>query len=149
MKISGSTPAKPTSAIQRRKGASSTSATSDDFLGILGGVESASSATAPSPVSDIQPISTVGALLSLQEMPDEEIQNRKAYQQSKQTIDTLETLRQSLLTGRVPPHVLRDLQHMVRSQKHQGTDPKLQAIVDDIELRAAVELAKLEMASNG
>lgn len=148
MKISGNNPIKPGS-VQRKKDPNSASSLqgSDDFLSILG----SGTATAPAaeqPISDVQPINTVSALLTLQEMPEDEVANRKAITHSRTTLETLETLRHSLLMGNVPVHVLRELDRMVSNhRKLAATDPKLKEILDDIELRAAVELAKLEMAS--
>ena len=147
MKISGTNPVRP-STVQRKKGASESSSTqsADDFLSILGGGTSVSVSN-DQPISDVQPISSVGSLLTLQEMPEDELSNRKAIMHSKTTLETLEKLRHSLLMGSVPAHVLHDLNRMVNSQRHLAVDPKLKEILDDIELRAAVELAKLEKAS--
>jgi RecB family exonuclease len=80
-------------------------------------------------------------------MPEDELSNRKAIMHSKTTLETLEKLRHSLLMGSVSANVLNDLNRMVNSQRHLAVDPKLKEILDDIELRAAVELAKLEKAS--
>lgn len=48
-----------------------------------------------------------------------------------------------LLLGRVPLDRLKDLLKVVDSRRTAFTDPKLTAILDEIELRAKVELAKL------
>jgi hypothetical protein len=85
-------------------------------------------------------------LLALQEISEEDIQRRKLVQQGKSMIDTLERLRQQLLIGTLPPHLLRDLHRQLSLHRQTTADPELNALIDDIELRAAVELAKLEMA---
>ena len=41
----------------------------------------------------------------------------------------------------------RAVRRAVRDQREQTDDPNLEAVLDDIELRAAVEMAKLEQAS--
>jgi hypothetical protein len=68
-------------------------------------------------------------------------------QESQGTIEALETLRLALLSGSVPEHLLHTLTKVVALQKQRVDDPRLMSIIEDIELRAAVELAKLERAS--
>ena len=58
-------------------------------------------------------------------------------------LDKLEEIRLGLLLGTIPQSRLEQLAHLVRAQREQVNDPKLTAILDEIELRAAVELAKL------
>ena len=58
-------------------------------------------------------------------------------------LDELEQIRLGLLLGQIPRARLEQLAQMVRARREQLDDPKLIAILDDIELRAAVELAKL------
>jgi hypothetical protein len=58
-------------------------------------------------------------------------------------LDELEQIRLGLLLGQIPQARLEQLAQMVRARREQLDDPKLIAILDDIELRAAVELAKL------
>ncbi|NBR29945.1 MAG: hypothetical protein EBT83_16285 [Betaproteobacteria bacterium] len=61
-------------------------------------------------------------------------------------LDALEQLRDGLLSGSLPVATLRNLERMVAQERALVSDPKLNAVLDDIELRAAVELAKLEMS---
>ena len=58
-------------------------------------------------------------------------------------LDELEQIRLGLLLGQIPRARLEQLAQMVRARREQLDDLKLIAILDDIELRAAVELAKL------
>lgn len=58
-------------------------------------------------------------------------------------LDRLEEVRRGLLLGSVPKARLAELARMVRSKREAGVDPHLSAILDEIELRAEVELAKL------
>ena len=48
--------------------------------------------------------------------------------------------------GTLPFSTIRQLEDLVSEQRTHATDPLLQEILDEIEVRAAVELAKLEMA---
>lgn len=86
-------------------------------------------------------------LLALQEVSEEEQRRKKLAEKGEDLLDSLETLRLQILVGAVPPNVLRQLSHQLAMEKQQVNDPKLMALIDDIELRAAVELAKLEMAA--
>ncbi len=146
MKISDYAPVNKASAASKKKASSSVSGTSGDFLGLLAADEADAVSTVSSP-SDLQPVTSMDALLSLQEMPDEEIRKRKAVEESKGTLEALETLRIALLTGSIPEHLLHTLNHVVAVQKQRVDDPRLMSIIEDIELRAAVELAKLERAT--
>ena len=48
-----------------------------------------------------------------------------------------------LLLGTIPMSKLEQLAQLIRAKREQIDDPKLLEILDEIELRAAVELAKL------
>jgi hypothetical protein len=48
-----------------------------------------------------------------------------------------------LLLGTIPASRLESLAQQIRAKREQVSDPRLDQILDDIELRAAVELAKL------
>ena len=145
MKISDYSPvAKPGATTKKKEAAAS--AGGAGFLGLLS-VSEAEAAAANTPVSDVIPPNSMNALLSLQEMPDDEVARRKAaMEEGRGTLEALETLRLGLLTGSVPEHLLQTLSRVVAQQKQRVDDPRLMSLIEDIELRAAVELAKLERA---
>ncbi|MBM3507080.1 MAG: hypothetical protein FJX64_05030 [Alphaproteobacteria bacterium] len=58
-------------------------------------------------------------------------------------LDRLDEIRMGLLMGAIPKDRLGNLVRLVRARRDGVMDPKLTAILDDIELRAMVELAKL------
>lgn len=87
-------------------------------------------------------------LLSLQEVADDNAPRKKLVQQGNQMLDVLERLRRQLLLGTLPPHLIGELSRQVSQQKLMINDPALNDIISDIELRAAVELAKLERAAS-
>ena len=61
----------------------------------------------------------------------------------------LDQVRDGLLAGGIPRATLNRLAVAV-GRRHEGfADPKLQDVLDEIELRAHVELAKLEMMDRG
>jgi len=146
MKITEYAPVNKSSAANRKKAASSVSS-DGDFLGLLSTTETESASSAPS-APDIQPVTSMDALLSLQEIPDDELRKRKAaVQESEGTLEALQTLHHALLSGSIPEHLLHTLGKVVAVQKQRVDDPHLRSIIEDIELRAAVELAKLERAA--
>jgi len=51
-----------------------------------------------------------------------------------------------MLDGEISEPGLRRLATLVREQRESADDPGLQAVLEQIEARAAVELAKLEVA---
>ena len=55
----------------------------------------------------------------------------------------MEEIRHGLLLGMIPRAKLHALSQTVREQRQYVTDPRLGAVLDEIELRAKVELAKL------
>ena len=59
-------------------------------------------------------------------------------------LDRLEDIRQGLLLGAVSQSGLQELARTIREARGETLDPKMSDILDDIELRAKIELAKLE-----
>lgn len=138
MKITYTPPVKATE--KARKKGSSSSASGVDFEGYLDDTEETGA------TSSTQATSGVNNFLFMQEVSDEQVSRQRAYQQGKQTIQVLEQLHRDLLMGVVPEATLSRLQTTIDRQRETFTDPRLKEMLDEIELRAAVELAKLERA---
>jgi hypothetical protein len=83
--------------------------------------------------------------LALQDAPDAPRgrARKRAQERGNMMLDHLEEIRMGLLLGTIPMAKLEQLAQLVRAKREQIDDPKLLAILDEIELRAAVELAKL------
>lgn len=141
MKISGFNPIKSAGGVKKRGNASSVGSFAD-LLGISDTDDAAASAAAASVSSTV----SVGNLLSFNEIQDDGQGKQKLMQQGNDMLDSLEQLRRSILAGSVPVHVLRNLNSQLSLKKQYIADPALLAIIDDIELRASVELAKIETA---
>ncbi|MBF0095077.1 MAG: flagellar assembly protein FliX [Alphaproteobacteria bacterium] len=92
-------------------------------------------------------LANVNAILMVQSVDgDEEAgkqARRRTIQRGEEILDQLETVRRDLLSGAIPKERLANLAQITRSRREQGVDPLLAAILDEIELRAEVELAKL------
>jgi len=86
---------------------------------------------------------SLSALLAVQEAGDAMERRRRAVRRGQDLLDQLGTIQQGLLLGTLGPAQLRRLAQMLKDERPETPDPRLSAILDDIELRAAVELAKL------
>jgi len=86
----------------------------------------------------------VDSLLALQEVSESLTVDGRARKRGEDLLDELERLRLGLLAGTMPREQLLRLGRLLAEQREQIADPRLAAIVAEIELRAAVELAKLE-----
>ena len=91
-------------------------------------------------------IGGIGSLLGAQEVDEREARRHKAVRQGRFTLEVLERLRDALLMGTLPTATIAQLEKLVAEQKDDTTDPVLKQILAEIEVRAAVELAKLEMS---
>lgn len=120
-------------------------ATAGVFSDFLNAAQTEGTASAPE-VSETTSAATIGNLLALQEISEEERKRERLIKQGKTMLDALERLRQQLLIGEIPMQMLPDLATSLAVQKESVSDPHLLGIIEDIELRVAVELAKLEMA---
>ena len=60
----------------------------------------------------------------------------------------LDEIKVSLLDGGVSAQDLDRLRRVVRDERERTDDPSLEAVLNEIEVRAAVEVAKLEQANH-
>jgi hypothetical protein len=87
-------------------------------------------------------LNPLDALLIAQELPDALAGRRRAVQRGNALLDRLEELRLGLLTGMLPRERLEELAQLAKSARDTVDDPRLGGILDEIDLRVAVELAK-------
>lgn len=99
---------------------------------------------ASSAMSGTAPITSVNSLLSLQEMPTSTEGKSKGVQRAEGLIEHLDAIRHGLLLGSIPKARLSSIVKALAAQREKNMDPALIEIINDIELRAKVELAKLE-----
>lgn len=100
--------------------------------------------TGPSPgLSGAGSIGSLDALLSLQAVDDPGQRDRQAKQRAHGILDRLEELRVDLLTGQVSVPRLKQIVETLSGSRETVDDPRLAALLDDVDLRAHVELAKL------
>jgi Class II flagellar assembly regulator len=95
-------------------------------------------------VSGPGPIAALDSILALQDMGDATDGRSKGLAHGEQLLDILDSVRDGLLAGGIPRSTLNRLAVAVTRRHDVFADPRLQDVLDQIELRAHVELAKLE-----
>ncbi len=88
----------------------------------------------------------IGGIFAAQNVNDQDSspqERRRRAQRGIDILDRLEEVRRGLLLGTIPKDRLADLARMVREKRERGADPVISRLLDEIELRASVELAKL------
>lgn len=109
-------------------------------------------ADAPRGAHSVAGVAPVDALISLQEVETATDGKSKAVVRAEAMLDILDDLKLSLLIGDIPKHKLQQLLKLVdqrRDSQTQFQDPRLAQVLDEIELRARVELAKYERILTG
>jgi hypothetical protein len=114
------------------------------------GAAGAASEPAPAAVlSGAASVSSLGALLALQEVGGPLERRRKAVKRAGRILDVLDEVKIALLEGSLPAASLNRLLAAIREQRDGTDDAVLEGLLNEIETRAAVELAKLEIARAG
>jgi hypothetical protein len=93
-------------------------------------------------VSSLGAVGPVGAILGVQEVGDATERAAKGKKRGNMLLEQLDGLRIALINGALSKEQLLRLSAMVQNEKVQVDDPRLAQILDDIDLRARVELAK-------
>lgn len=87
---------------------------------------------------------SLDALLSLQADDTPQERKRRSVQHGHTLLDGLDRLKAALLSGRVPVGDLKRIASELARRPDSSGDPRLDELVAQIELRAQVELAKLQ-----
>ncbi len=95
-------------------------------------------------VTSTAPLSAVNSILAVQEVPTATDGRSRVIKRGYNILDQLDDIRLGLLSGTIPRQHLLELSQEIKETRDAVIDPRLSAILDDIELRAAVELAKLD-----
>ncbi len=88
-------------------------------------------------------LAPVDALLALQEVSDDPGGRNRGQRRGEELLGHLDDLHLGLLSGRMSLGTLERLSATVTAKRGLVDDPRLVQILDEIEIRAAVELAKL------
>ena len=88
----------------------------------------------------------VSALMALQGVEDATERRRRAIRRGGGLLDRLDELKLALLNGQDGAPALERLARSLREERPDDGDPGLKGVLDQIDLRAAVEMAKAETA---
>jgi hypothetical protein len=88
-------------------------------------------------------LASVSAIVAVQEVDPDAENSAAARRRGEEMLDRLDELRLGLIEGRLAPDRIEALVKLVAERREKVHDPRLQSILDDIDLRARVELAKL------
>jgi len=88
----------------------------------------------------------IEALLALQDVGGPLERRKRAVGRAGRILDVLDDIKLALIDGDLSPASLERLVRAVREERQNTDDGRLEGVLDDIETRAAVEIAKLEQA---
>jgi len=143
MKIGNVNRGKGAGRSKKTKGASAGSGGA--FADKLRGASSAGSASGPETgMVDHATIDGVDALLAMQEVGD--VTDRHARKQAasygEDLLNRLNTIQEALLGGGIPKETLMNMAKKLRTGRVSISDQRLNSLLDEIELRVEVEIAK-------
>ncbi len=140
MKVSGP---KDTQATSKTKKASGSAGGGSSFSSMI---SSGSSETAATQAT--QSLAQVDALLAIQgaEDPTAKSSKKRMRKRADTVLDALEKVRMAMLSGRLTVGHMIDVADVVASHREKITDPEMTALMDEVDLRAQVELAKMRVS---
>ncbi|MDD3182261.1 MAG: flagellar assembly protein FliX [Alphaproteobacteria bacterium] len=137
-RIDGTSPIRSTTPVRRTNKASGSSSSS--FSKHLDETDESSG------VHGAAALGGVNGMLDLQEVDDALARAARGKLRAEDLLEKLDDLRMDLLTGALSKTKLQRLSDVVNSHRAEVSDPKLNNILDEIDLRAQVELAKFTSA---
>lgn len=105
----------------------------------------ATQAAAGAPVaSGSAPAVPISAVLALQDISDSTGRGSNEFARGANILQHLDRIRIGLLAGGIPRQTLQRLTAELNATRSETADPRLRAILDEIDLRARVEIAKYD-----
>ncbi len=114
---------------------------SDALSRMLGVGEGPATVDGPGNVTGVEALLAVQAAGDTDDSPQGRAS--RARQRADQQLDALEGLRRGILAGRLTERDLLELARGAAERRSQVDDPRLAEVLDEVELRVQVELAKL------
>lgn len=103
------------------------------------------SAAAPaSGVNASAGVNAVSGVFAAQEVDDAAARASRGKKRAQDMLDKLDDIRHGMLAGELSADKLMDLSRLIQSRKVTVDDPGLAELLDEIDLRAQVELAKFQ-----
>ena len=115
-----------------------------NFAAAVSRVGRPAGAEGTSSVSSIGALTGVEALVALQEVDGDRAGRKRARDRASSILESLDELRLALLDGRLTGAQIERLVATIASQRALTDDPRLNDVLDEIDLRAQVELAKYQ-----
>lgn len=142
MKISGPDKTSKTSGTKKTSGAKSSGST--EFSGLLGAEEASETVH----TSGAAAVARLDSLLAAQgaEDPAAKASRGRMRKRADSVLRGLDKIRLGMLTGNISVGNLIDIADVVASHRERIQDPQLASILDEIDLRAQIEIAKMRMA---
>jgi hypothetical protein len=100
----------------------------------------------PQAASGLATVSSLEALMAMQDVGGPLERKRRAVARGGRLLDALDRLKIDMLDGELSQSAVESLAREAREQRQGTDDPGLDALLAQIETRAAVELAKLDMS---
>ncbi len=141
MKISKVGSAKQTASAKKKK----STAKAGEFADQVRGAAAAGEAEGVHGVEGPSSVGAVDSILAVQEVPTSTDGRSKGLmlQHGEDILGRLDELRLAILSGVLSKDKLAQLAQALRQKRKLSDDPKLNEIIEEIELRAEVEVAKL------
>jgi len=142
MKIDGT---KSSSEINKKKSAKKTSSGDDAFQSLVDGGSSSESASQTGLSAGIASVDVLLAAQSAED-PTQKASKQRMKMRAGDILDKLNDLKLAMVTSEVTVGHMVSIADVVASHREAITDPELSSILDEIDLRAHVELTKMDMA---
>ena len=112
----------------------------------LPSVQAAHGAVGTAAAASVSALSGLDALLALQDVGGPLERRKRAVSRAGRILDVLDEVKVALIDGDLSAASLDRLVRAVREERQNTDDGRLESVLDEIETRAAVEIAKLEQA---
>lgn len=121
------------------------SKSSEDGAGFADALKTASGSAETEAAQATSSVGHVDAILAVQQTADATDHKSRGLMMDygNEMLDRLEQLRISILNGAVSKDRLQEMARRLRERTSNSDDPRLNELIDDIELRVEVEIAKL------
>lgn len=110
-----------------------------EFSGLI-----ASDVTENEEIVNVASTTSIANLLFLQEANMGDIQRQQNFKRGRDILSKLEEFKNSLLKGNISKAKLEEIKVELKAERAKTQDKKLEEILDEIELRAHIEIAKYE-----
>lgn len=112
----------------------------------LPAADRAGAASGVSGMAGVSGVAGLEALLALQDVGGPLERRKRAVNRAGRILDVLDEVKIALIDGDLSATSLERLMRAVREERQNTDDGRLEGVLDEIETRAAVEIAKLEQA---